>query len=251
MEDLCERLNALDDICDEKRVNLAMLVGPNKEQVYPEHYPSVVVENSHKRLLVLEQYMKEHCKAPFLYPIRELAANKNSFDTYWKYDTHWNTTGAFIGVKAICKALKEPLNDKNAVMRTEETNRGDLASVTGYTETYTDYITEYKPSVTVTTEVFYDADYDIDEYGKRYISSADNERKLVVCGDSFRVSLAALMCKDYKYTDVFHRQILDTDVASERLKALTQGDTLVLVCVERWDCQMFDAISKIVEEMRK
>ncbi|MBR2754510.1 MAG: hypothetical protein IKD64_01745 [Lachnospiraceae bacterium] len=245
-----EVLNTLYEICNAKGVELVMEVGPNKEQVYPEFFPSVTVENNQKRLLLLEQYLHENCSAPFVYPIRELAAHKDQYDTYWKYDTHWNTTGSYIGMKAIYEALGRPISDKYAVMRTEETNRGDLAGITGYTDPYTDYITEYKPNISVETEVYCDWEYDIDDYGKRYISSAQNERKLFVCGDSFRVSLAAHMCKDYKYTDVVHRDIVGLEIPVERLQALTEGDTLVLVCVERWDYYMFGVIPIIIEAMQ-
>ncbi len=244
-------LNTLYEICNAKGVELVMEVGPNKEQVYPEFFPSYTVENNQKRLLLLEQYLHENCSAPFVYPIRELAAHKDQYDTYWKYDTHWNTTGSYIGMKAIYEALGRPISDKYAVMRTEETNRGDLAGITGYTDPYTDYITEYKPNISVETEVYCDWEYDIDDYGKRYISSAQNERKLFVCGDSFRVSLAAHMCKDYKYTDVVHRDIVGLEIPVERLQALTEGDTLVLVCVERWDYYMFGVIPVIIEAMQE
>ena len=244
-------LDTLNDICKAKGIELVMEVAPNKEQVYPEHYPSYTIENQKKRLLVMEEYMREHCSVPFVYPIRELAANKDQYDTYWKYDTHWNSTGAFIGMKAIYEALGRPVNDKDATMRKEDTNRGDLAGVTGYTDLYTDYITEYKPAITVGRESYYDYEYDIDDYGVRYISTADNERKLVVVGDSYRVSLAAQMCKDYKYTDAIHRDILGTDVAAARLRELSEGDTLVIICIERWDYRMFDAIPSIIAIMQE
>ncbi|MBR2842553.1 MAG: hypothetical protein IKF06_04675, partial [Lachnospiraceae bacterium] len=112
-----EVLNTLYEICNAKGVELVMEVGPNKEQVYPEFFPSVTVENNQKRLLLLEQYLHENCSAPFVYPIRELAAHKDQYDTYWKYDTHWNTTGSYIGMKAIYEALGRPISDKYAVMR--------------------------------------------------------------------------------------------------------------------------------------
>lgn len=244
-------LNTLQEICSAKGVELVMEVGPNKEQVYPEYFPSYTVENTKKRLLQLEEYLHENCSAPFVYPIRELAAHKDEYDTYWKYDTHWNTTGSYIGMKAIYEALGRPISDKDAQMHTAETNLGDLAGITGYTDTYTDYITEYKPNVSVETEVYCDWEYDIDDYGKRYTSTAQNDRKLFVCGDSFRVSLAAHMCKDYKYTDVVHRDIVGLEIPVERLKALTSGDTLVLVCVERWDYYMFGVIPTIIEAMQE
>lgn len=245
-----ELLNTLDELCRARGVELVMEVGPNKEQVYPEHFPSFTVENPYKRLLVLEEYLHEHCSAPFLYPIRELAAHKDQYDTYWKYDTHWNSTGAYIGMKAIYEALGRQIKESDAVMNTQETNRGDLAGITGYTDLYTDYITEYKPDVTVDVEVYCDWEYDIDDYGKRYISSAPNERKLFVCGDSFRVSLAAHMCKDYKYTDVVHRDIVSLEIPVARLQELSRGDTLVLICVERWDDRMFAVIPEIIAALQ-
>ena len=242
-------LNTLDEVCKAKGVELVMEVGPNKEQVYPEHFPSYTVETPYKRLLVLEEYLQEHCTAPFLYPVRELAAHKDQYDTYWKYDTHWNTTGSYIGMKAIYEALGRPVKESDAVMNTQETNRGDLAGITGYTDLYTDYITDYKPDVTVETEVYCDWEYDIDDYGKRYTSP--NERKLVVVGDSFRVSLAAHMCKDYKYTDVIHRDIITLEIPVARLQELSEGDTLVLICVERWDDRMFAVIPDIIAAMQE
>ncbi|MBR5931386.1 MAG: hypothetical protein IKZ95_05095 [Lachnospiraceae bacterium] len=251
MAEYARRLDALNEICKAKGVELVMEVGPNKEQVYPEHFPSVTVENKNKRLLILEEYLRDHCSVPFVYPIRELAANKDQFDTYWKYDTHWNSTGAFIGMKAIYQALGRPVNDKESIMREEPTNRGDLAGITGYVDLYTDYITEYKPSVSVGREAFYEYEYDIDDYGVRYTSTSNTGNKLLVCGDSYRVSLAAHMCKDYQITDVIHRDIISTDVAAARFRALSEGDTMVLICVERWDYKMFDVIGEIIAVMQE
>ena len=249
MADYCNRLETLGKICKDRGVELIMMVGPNKEQVFPENYPSIDMVTNYKRLIMLEKYMKEHCSVPFLYPVRELSQNKDQYETYWKYDTHWNTTGAFVAMKAIYNALGRPIDDSNITRYEEGTARGDLSYVVGYYEPYTDYVTIYKPDEPYDMVVF-NSDWDIDNYGVIYTSAAPTDKNLVVVGDSFRIELGKHMCKDYNTTTVFHRNIVFDDIPVESLRNLKEGDTLVLITVERWDYQEFDAINSIISIMQ-
>ena len=73
--------------------------------MYAEHMPSVVVENTYKRTEAFVDYIKENTNITIVFPQDELKAAKPYWRVYYKYDTHWNKAGAFIGTQALYKEL--------------------------------------------------------------------------------------------------------------------------------------------------
>ena len=56
-------------------------------------------------------YVKENSDINIIYPINELKAAKKYWQIYYKYDTHWNNMGAFVGVQSLYKALDIPMTN--------------------------------------------------------------------------------------------------------------------------------------------
>ena len=44
------------------------------------------------------EYVNENSDIVYVYPLEELEAGKKMMPMYFKYDTHWNMAGAFVGV---------------------------------------------------------------------------------------------------------------------------------------------------------
>lgn len=75
---------------------------PNKESVYAEYMPdSVRVYGSESRLdAALPELAAQGLPVYDMKP--ELLKEADTYQLYYKYDTHWNQIGSFIGSQADC-----------------------------------------------------------------------------------------------------------------------------------------------------
>ena len=239
----------LQDACDEKGIELAFIIMPNKEQVYPEYMPSYKVKTNVKREDTFINYVREHSDMKIVYPIEELKAAKKYYETYFPYDTHWTQAGAFIGTMALYKEMGLETTNLNdlTVLETKFTQKGliDTGSLDEslYTEDI-DYVIFYKPDVYLG---WFDGEKSFilptDVY--RAGSSSTNKKKLTMIGDSFRLAMIPYFTQDYAEICVAHRHSLDQvkeDVANT--------DTLIVGSVERFDKYMFEVIPEITEYVR-
>lgn len=233
-------LQQLQTLCDERGIKLAFIILPNREQVYAEHMPSVAVENTYKRTEAFVDYVKENSDVNIIFPQDELKAAKPYWNTYYKYDTHWNKVGAFIGTQALYETLG--IEGTNlAFCQIRETPRvyengmpaGDLISIGGYNAASLvpdiEHVITYKPEINVT--VVGGGDGNGDYY--QTTSDANVGRNLVFVGDSFRVNMLEYLPKDFDNCMVAHR---DYHLKSaEFYEALSNTDYLVIESVERID----------------
>ncbi len=240
----------LKNLFEERGVKLAIVIGPDKEQVYPEFMPSYKINSVYKRQLLFEKYMHENSNVDFYYPIRELAAPKGMYNTYYQCDTHWNEAGGLLVTSLIYDAFGMGINKKDIRGYTEPTTKGDIGWVTGNTTEYTDYRVEYKKDVTVETKVWNDS-YDIDNYGKTITSSNKNGNRLFIIGDSFRVAPMNIMEKDFETTEVIHRNLLlNYDYTSlAKVADIKEGDCVAIINVERFDYLVKDVADIIYNQL--
>lgn len=239
----------LQDACDEKGIELAYIIMPNKEQVYPEYMPSYSVKTNVKREDTFINYVREHSDIKIVYPIEELKAAKKYYETYFPYDTHWTQAGAFIGTMALYKEMGLETTNLNdlTVLETKFTQKGliDTGSLdeTLYTDDI-DYVIFYKPDVYLG---WFDGEKSFimptDVY--RAGSSSTNKKKLTMIGDSFRLAMIPYFTQDYAEICVAHRHSLD-----QVKEDLTNTDTLIVGSVERFDKYMFEVLPQITEYVR-
>lgn len=239
-------LQQLQDLCDERGIKLAFIILPNREQVYAEHMPSIVVENTYKRTEAFVDYVKENSNVNIIFPQDELKAAKPYWSVYYKYDTHWNKAGAFIGTQALYEALG--LESTNlAYCKIRETPRlndngypaGDLISIGGFNATNykpdIEHVITYKPEINVTQVGGSDGNADF----YQTVSDANVGRNLVFVGDSFRVNMLPYLPKDFDNCFIGHR---DYCAGSQELAdALRYTDYIVIEAVERVDATICSA----------
>ena len=109
LADYSARAAALQKLCDDKGIVLKLMIVPNKEQVYSEYMPSYEIKETYKRVERLKDYVKESSGIEIMYPKKELSVVKPYVQTYFKYDTHWNYAGAFIGAQVLNRSLGLPV----------------------------------------------------------------------------------------------------------------------------------------------
>lgn len=240
----------LQDLCDEKGIQLQFLILPNKEQVYSQYMPSYVIEDTYRRTNRFVDYVREHSNVPLIYPLLELQQAGTSWQTYHQYDTHWNHAGAYIGTQALYKALGLPATDlQNLEVNRCAATTSDLLilgglDASGYPAEQ-DYAIDYRPEVTLT-----DIQGDLQPmsiYTAR--SDCGNDTNFVMIGDSFRCFMIDYLAKDFTHCVITYRETSDnrTDYPQEVVESIRNADILVMEAVERYDSKLFPAIEKVIE----
>ena len=148
MNEWKNKFQELHNICKEKGIDFAIVVPPNKEQVFPEYMPSFDIQNTYKREQVFVDYMKENSDVLYIYPIELMQRIKTKYTPYYMQDTHWNSIGAFVTVMEIYKELNYPFQSIDDIsILINSTRGGDLSNFTGFSSEYEDYYLDYHPDV--------------------------------------------------------------------------------------------------------
>lgn len=227
-------------ICNERGIELYIMIFPSKEQVYSEYMPSYTIEDEYKRVAREVDYINSDHENAILYPLKDLKAADAYWQVYSKYDTHWNHMGAFIGMQHLYKVmgmeLTNPFNEN--VFKVVNT-RDDLIILGGlskeaFPEDY-DYLVDYKPEITVNN-------LNVMSAVNRVTSNSENDKKLVFIADSYRELMAPFITKDFSEAVILHRDKTDACVQD-----ILDTDVLFLAAAERYDSRLFSNMEKIIE----
>ena len=253
LQDYVNTMNTLKALCDQKGIQLQICIWPNKEQVYPE-YTGITPVTQNKRIDRLVSYVTKNSDIKIIYPLAELKAANQYFDTYLKYDTHWNNAGGFVGYQAMMKSLGletfDPYNiemyevgygatgtDQDPYFNTA----ADLKGMAGVS--YSDisgYAIKYRPEVKVKFE------YGANGAGDtRHTTAANapNDLNFVMLADSYRVMQLSYLEKDFTDCFLTHRShVNDADVK----EAIKNSDILVIAAVERLEGDILTTAKRII-----
>lgn len=247
MKDKLSLMQKLQNICDSRGVQLQFMIAPNKEQVYSEYMPTYTIENSYKRVPEFIDYVKRNSSVKIIYPIDELRAAKSTMSTYYKYDTHWNHYGSFIATQALYKDMGLDYVSPDSVNYSEGSCIWGLVITAGlswkdYERDY-DHIPDYKPEI----ELF-NTDGEIDHIHTeksavyRTDSTASNQSRFVMVGDSFRLYMMPYLERDFQHVSIAHRDNIH-DIEAD----IRQADILVVECVERLDDSLNGTILQLID----
>lgn len=247
MKDKLSLMQKLQNICDSRGVQLQFMIAPNKEQVYSEYMPTYTIENSYKRVPEFIDYVKRNSSVKIIYPIDELCAAKSTMSTYYKYDTHWNHYGSFIATQALYKEMGLDYVSPDSVNYSEGSCIWGLVITAGlswkdYERDY-DHIPDYKPEI----ELF-NTDGEIDHIHTeksavyRTDSTASNQSRFVMVGDSFRLYMMPYLERDFQHVSIAHRDNIH-DIEDD----IRQADILVVECVERLDDSLNGTILQLID----
>ena len=214
---------------------------PNKETIYGEYMPDKI--KTYGEQSRLDQAIPQLREMGL--PIRDLKPAlleaKESWQIYYKYDTHWNQLGSFVGSQEIAQALTGssiPLSDLTVVE--SGTCSGDMARMLNLAGEYSDdveyVIADYLPEIQFErTEENDQGTFAVFE------SNAPNDRTLLLVGDSFSQGLKYYLPKLYQ-TSVF----ATFDTYESWMLDRYQPDDFVYLTVER-NQDKFERIGEIVK----
>lgn len=258
----------LDELCAARGIELQISIWPNKEQVYTEYMATVDIKTEYKRVERLVDHLKENTNVNIIYPITELTATKPYYDTYLKYDTHWNCAGGFVGYQAMLKSLgletmeiiNCPVYEYTGV-ETENLDSyyrnvsGDMIGLGGVsTANYNgdhNYYINYRPETEVFTREGGNGAGDI----RHTTSNAPNDLNFVLIGDSYRVMQLTYLERDFTDCLLMHRshlngihnnQPMSEEDYAELKNGIKNADIIVISAVERLEGEILIAAKKLI-----
>lgn len=206
-----------------------LFIAPNKEQVYSEYMPSYIkVINEYRRVDQLIDYIKKNTSIKVIYPKDELLEAKKEYDIYHKYDTHWNSVGAFVG----CQQINEELTGKRKYLgEVKVTNGGDTENDLAGMINLKSYLSQesgprvlnYNDGLIVNEEKKQDIRYN------KYTSNAEDKRKVLLIRDSFGAAMFDFVPKEFQQVTFIHRGDFNNSILKEE-----NPDIVIYEIVERY-----------------
>lgn len=239
LQKIAENFTAAKEELEGRGCNFVIYIAPNKERVYSEYMPDMYGEASeNNRMNQLVEYLQENTDLTVVCgydDIMNYRAENPDTDVYYKYDTHWNNLGAYVGSETLVKTLGFDFTPLEYVTVENSSLDGyDLARLIHLGNELTDcpyyLLSGYTPH-TMTTEQ--------SENGRvfRYTTTDGSAPggKLFVIGDSFSTIMSPYLACHYQsgyttfYYNYSHGQLLREEPT-----------TVVYETVERYIGNMLD-----------
>ena len=230
---IAEGYTALNEKLKAEGIRFVLFIAPNKEQVYPEFMPdSLQPVGKVSRTDQLVSYLRENTDVSVIYAKERLVSEKeNGYQVFYRYDTHWNKLGGFVGTQLLNEELKGEYRSLSEadVQAVDGAVPNDLACVIGLSEALVEpkdlVIENYAPGVT--TEITSDNKEPLGEY-IFFASDAKDPRSLLMIKDSFSVNMMEYLPYDYAETAF----ITNSELAKNYIEE-NHPDIVVLEIVER------------------
>lgn len=249
MDAMTRSMNKMNEYCVRNDIELVYLVTPNKETVYGEYYMPDYIEivSEESRTDKLLDVLNSQTDLSIVYPEQELKKYRDmGYQLYFKYDTHWNSQGAFVGTACLLRELGvENERLENMVSVQSGLASGDLASMIAMGEIFCDdicyEIEGYKTGVH--TELVEEREEEYLDYA-HYMSDADNGRVIMCIGDSFLKAMEPYISKNYSESYFMHIMNYQQGAIEEAMP-----DVIVVSATERSFPSLSYALEALLEKI--
>lgn len=204
-------------------IDFYVLILPNKENVYSDYIPKIITKKDNKftKTENLINYLEEETNLDIIYPKDKLILERKIEETYYKYDTHWNSYGAYLGVKELMSKIDNKFIIEKPKIKYEDFS-GDLASMNSMP-----YLNNKEPIVDIYEDITFNCDED--KEFKNCTSNGKIDKTIMVVGDSFRNATINYLAKIYKNSIFVHINAYDKEFIKKY-----NPDIVVLETVERY-----------------
>lgn len=212
MENIAQSALVTQNGIENRGIKFAIVVAPNKENVYWENMPDTYVHAEKSSTDMLIQFLQQK-GVNIISPKSELLDNHLSSQLYYYYDTHWNQLGAYIGVRDVLLSwniFMPELSDRIILSKelSEEYHycaEDDLALMAGLRSVFSDE-KEYVVAGTVPIDwTNYKSEQKAKEISHYYNEEAVNKESVFLVGDSFRTSMLPALGEQFADVYVVHR----------------------------------------------
>ena len=225
-EKILESLINVETSLKNKNIEFYYLIIPNKERIYKEFLPDFIRVNENNPISEVKNYIEGNSEINVLYLEESLLNAKKERDIYYKYDTHWNKYGSFIGTLELLKKMNSNFNVGNYNIKEIDRSGGDLANMLGINE-YLDDDSDYEINLL-------DVNMSYDKEKNEALTITTNKdakikKNLLVIGDSFSERMEQYLSSFYEKVVYVH--VLDY---KKNMLADYQINTVVFESVERY-----------------
>lgn len=225
----------------EKRgMRFAVLVLPNKENIYSEYMPKQYRHEPISSTDLLIDHLKS--EGAYVYsPKEEMLDCHNEMQLYYRYDSHWNQLGGYIGLKTVLNdwGISLPaLSEREVISRLlkdcrHDSANDDLARMAGLLRFFDDEM-EYAVAGTLQPDwAAYDKEQSQGILSKYHNEDAKTDKTVMLVGDSYRTALIPALCESFREVGVIHR----SSYQSWMLDAF-RPDFLLTEYVERYSSEI-------------
>ena len=227
LQTILKNVMELKEWCESNGMEFVLMLIPNKEYIYSEYLPEGIIEvNKKKNIDLVVEYIRSHSDVNVVYPKDALIEGKKTHSVYYKYDTHWNPYGAYIGYSELLKSIgMEPITFNNFKSKKVLNNEGDLSNMAVLNDKLIPY-EEFK--IKDSSKCIFDDKQGNLSYQK-YTSDDLNGKSIFFMGDSFRMAIKPYLNQSFKYTNYVHRERKDFEEAIQE-----NTDVFVYEIVERY-----------------
>lgn len=214
-----------------------VLLIPNKHSIYPDMLPDHIRRSSRPTLLEALSPALERAGIRSVDPTRALKDEAARAQVYFATDTHWTTSGAYIGYAALLDALRAEgvstriVSQERLVDGGDVEHAGDLPGLLGQkaaAERIRNWVLR-DPAPSSADEML--PHYDWESSKARRVSGVSDAPRLVIYGDSFAEPMMPFLRESFSEITVIHHRL-----GQPPLSALAgcRQDAVVLAMVERF-----------------
>lgn len=236
MDNILKAVLSTQNEIEARGIKFAILVAPNKENIYSEYMPDNYIHEEISSTDILVEYLKKN-GVNISSPKQEMLDIHLDKQLYYQYDTHWNQLGAYIGVKSVLS-----LWDINLISLSERTisskklkgnyhlcGEDDLAKMAGLRSIFDDEL-EYEIDGTILMDWSDFKKAQKNEEVRHYTNDKSQIKATVLLvGDSFRASMLPALREIYSDVYVVYRSWYKSELLDE-----IKPDYLIAEYVERF-----------------
>jgi len=227
----------LKNIFAKKKIKYIVGFFPNKHTIYKEKLPLSMTLQIQRETSLADQlvlYFKER-NFPIIDVRDDLLSAKNQEQLYYKFDTHWNAYGAYIGYQSFCKQTFDklnilPMDTSYFDIQRKEKRNGDLANMIGVKE-----ITAYSDQSIIFKLKNKELGFKTISpkgYPKKTIitinENCDNKDTVLIFKDSFTTTLVPYFSLHFYKVIYISNAAIDMDLVEKN-----QPNIVMSLCVER------------------
>ena len=228
------------DELKKKNIDFILMVCPDKQSIYFEYMPNYIKRKSTKNDTdIFVEYIKNNTDIKVVYPKEELLKYKDKYQLYYKYDTHWNNLGAYIGYAELMKSLNiyvdniDNLNIKslngNERFNFDIHHYNDMANMLSlsrlkyYNDDKTYILSNY---ITKNYETNYYISFNNFSFNSK---SYSNENNIMIIRDSYAMNMLDYIATGFIQSEFIHMDIFKNENITEY-----KPNIVVFELAEKW-----------------
>ena len=201
---LADNMISMRDKLKAKGCDFVIFIAANKEHVYPENMPvSYGSPAQNRRMEQVVSYLQNNTDLTVICPYDKLLETRKSdpdLQLYYKYDSHWNNVGSYIGSSMLDEALGHPMPDISTLkITTAKSPRYDLATMLHLGNFLTDdpnYVVNDFTANKIKTEY----NDERTEFRSTNESGNADPRKVFIIGDSYSTMMEQYIACNFNET---------------------------------------------------